>query len=48
MSDSNLLNEPVTMMFTDRVRPAKVAVHEKWSAGIHGDAKRYEGSLVST
>jgi antibiotic biosynthesis monooxygenase (ABM) superfamily enzyme len=45
MIDSNVLNEPVTIMFTDHVRPAKVADYEKWSAGIHGDSKRFEGFI---
>jgi antibiotic biosynthesis monooxygenase (ABM) superfamily enzyme len=33
------------MMFAEHVPPAKVADYEKWSAGIHGDAKRYEGFI---
>ena len=45
MIHSNVLNEPVTMMFTDHVRPAKVADYEEWSAGIHGDAKRFDGFI---
>jgi antibiotic biosynthesis monooxygenase (ABM) superfamily enzyme len=33
------------MMFTEHVPSAKVADYEKWSAGIHGDTKRYEGFI---
>jgi antibiotic biosynthesis monooxygenase (ABM) superfamily enzyme len=32
-------------MFTEHVPSAKVADYEKWSAGIHGDTKRYEGFI---
>ncbi len=45
MTTDTLLNEPVTIMFTDRVKPDKTAEYEVWSAGIHGDAKRFPGFM---
>ncbi len=38
-------NEPVTTMFTDRIKPDKTDEYEAWSTGIHGDAKQFPGFL---
>ena len=43
MSTNTILNEPVTIMFSDHVKPSKIAEYEAWSTGIHSDAKRYTG-----
>jgi antibiotic biosynthesis monooxygenase (ABM) superfamily enzyme len=43
MITDTLLDEPVTIMFTDHVKPDKIAQYEAWSAGTHGDAKRFPG-----
>ena len=37
--------EPVTTMFTDRIKPDKSAEYDAWSAGINGDVKRFPGFL---
>jgi len=43
LTTNALLNEPVTTMFTDRVKPGKTAEYDAWSAGINGDVKRFPG-----
>ncbi len=45
MTTNALLKEPVTTMFTDRVKPDKIAEYDAWSAGINGDVKRFPGFL---
>ncbi len=38
-------DDPVTMMFTDRVKPEKIKDYEAWASGIHNDAKKFQGFL---
>jgi len=45
VTTDTLRNEPVTTMFTDRVKPDKIDEYEAWSRGIHGDAKQFPGFL---
>ena len=45
VTTNTLRNEPVTTMFTDRVKPDKTDEYEAWSTGIHGDAKQFPGFL---
>ena len=45
MTTDTLRNEPVTTMFTDRVKPDKTDEYEAWSRGIHGDVKQFPGFL---
>ena len=45
MTTNALLNEPVTTMFTDRVKPDRIAEYDAWSAGINGDVKQFPGFL---
>ena len=45
MATSTLRNEPVTMMFTDRVKREKIDEYEVWSTGALGDAKQFTGFL---
>ena len=45
MTINSLRNEPVTTMFTDRVKPDKINEYEAWSKGINGDAKKFSGFL---
>ncbi len=45
MTTDTLRNEPVTTMFTDRIKPDKTDEYEAWSTGIHGDAKQFQGFL---
>ena len=45
MTDSNLLHEPITVMFTEFVRPEKSAEYEQWSRGVHNEAKQFTGFI---
>jgi len=45
MTDSNLLHEPITVMFTEFVRPEKRAEYEQWSRSVHSEAKQFKGFL---
>ncbi len=39
VTTDTLRNEPVTTMFTDRIKPNKTDEYEAWSTGIHGETK---------
>ena len=43
VTTDTLRNEPVTTMFTDRVKPDKTDEYEAWSTDIHGDVKQFPG-----
>ena len=45
MATHGLLNDPVTTMFTDRVKPDKTAEYDAWSAGINGEVKQFSGFI---
>lgn len=45
MTTPALLNDPVTTMFTDRVKLDKTAEYDAWSAGINGEVKQFSGFL---
>ena len=45
MTTDTLLNEPVTIMFADRVKPDKTDEYEAWSTGINGQTKQFPGFL---
>ena len=45
VTTDTLRNEPVTTMFTDRIKPDKTDEYEAWSTGIHGDAMQFPGFL---
>ena len=45
MTTNALLNEPVTTMYTDRVKPDMIVEYDAWSAGVNGDVKRFPGFL---
>lgn len=42
---SDLLHEPVTVMFTEYVRPDRIEDFEQWSAGVHSDARQSSGFI---
>ena len=45
VTTDTLLNEPVTIMFADRVKPDKTDEYEAWSTGINGQTKQFPGFL---
>jgi hypothetical protein len=47
VQDNDIRNQPVTAMFTDRVRPDKIAGYDAWSAGINADVRTFPGSAIS-
>ena len=38
-------DDPITMMFSDRVKPEKIDAYEAWLRDIHNDAKTFSGFL---
>ncbi len=47
MANQNLRNEPVTMMFTERIKLDKTDQYEAWSKGVLDSVKEFEGYLGS-
>ncbi len=47
MASDNLRNEPVTMMFTERVKLDKINEYEAWTRGVLGNVKEFTGYLGS-
>ncbi len=45
MTTDTLRNEPVTIMFADRVKPDKTDEYEAWSTGINRETKQFPGFL---
>ena len=45
MDEKITTSDPVTMMFSDRVKRDKVSAYEGWLRGIHNDAKKFNGFL---
>jgi antibiotic biosynthesis monooxygenase (ABM) superfamily enzyme len=45
VQDNDIRNQPVTAMFTDRVRPDKIADYDAWSAGINADVRTFPGFI---
>ena len=45
MAKDNLRNEPVTMMFTERVKLDKTDDYEAWSSGVLGSVRQFTGFL---
>ncbi len=45
VTTDTLRNEPVTIMFADRVKPDKTDEYEAWSTGINGQTKQFPGFL---
>ena len=45
MNTKLLKDEPITMMFTDRVKPEKIKEYEEWLRGIHNEAKKFDGFI---
>ena len=44
--DANIkIDDPITMMFSDRVKPEKINEYEDWLRDIHNDAKQFTGFL---
>jgi antibiotic biosynthesis monooxygenase (ABM) superfamily enzyme len=47
MTTESLRTQPVTMMFTERVKREKVTEYETWSRGVLGSVKDFTGYLGS-
>ena len=45
MKTKTTTTEPVTMMFSNRVKPNRISEYELWLRGIHLEAKNFEGFL---
>jgi len=45
VASDNLRNEPVTMMFTERVKLDKTKEYETWSEGVLGGVREFTGYL---
>ena len=45
MTTRNLRSEPVTMMFTERIKREKIAEYESWSRGVLESVKDFTGYL---
>ena len=45
MSTNTKIAEPVTMMFSDQIKPNKIKEYEHWLGGIHDELKKFEGFI---
>ncbi|UWQ89646.1 antibiotic biosynthesis monooxygenase [Rhodobacteraceae bacterium M382] len=45
MDDRITAGAPITLMFSDRVKPGKTDEYENWLQGVHSDVRTFDGFL---